>query len=84
MVDYRFLQAGFDKQLSHLIEECGELLAAAGKTQRWGKKSVNPLLPTDQQETNIEWLKREMHDVELALTRLRLAIEADEASEGGA
>jgi len=51
-MDTRFLQDGFDKQLSHVIEECGEVLAAAGKTQRWGRESVNPLLPLDKQETN--------------------------------
>ncbi len=55
MSDPRFLQDGFEKQLAHLIEECGEVLAAAGKTQRFGLDSVNPLLPKEKQETlNIE------------------------------
>lgn len=71
MTDARFLQKGFDKQLSHAIEECGEFLAAAGKTQRWGLKSVNPLLPPEQQETNEAWLLRELLDAQDALERLR-------------
>ena len=71
MTDPRFLQTGFDKCLSHAIEEAGEFLAAAGKTQRWGRDSVNPLLPPEQRETNINWLIREMRDLEDALKRLR-------------
>lgn len=70
-MDNRFLQEGFEKRLSHLIEECGEVLAAAGKTQRWGLYSVNPLLPPEQQETNKTWLEREMADLELAIDRLK-------------
>ncbi len=60
MTDQRFIQTGFDKCLAHVVEECGEVLAAAGKTQRWGPHSVNPLLPVEQQETNINWLRREI------------------------
>ena len=70
MSDQRFLQTGFDKQLAHVVEECGEVLAAAGKTQRWGRDSVNPLLPVDQQETNEAWLRREIADLDGALKRL--------------
>jgi len=70
MSDQRFLQTGFDKQLAHVVEECGEVLAAAGKTQRWGLDSVNPLLPVDQQETNEAWLRREIADLDGALKRL--------------
>lgn len=73
----RFLQDGFDKRLSHLIEECGELLAAAGKTQRWGVWGYNPLLPPKDQEQNILWLKREMADVRQALDRVDQAIEQE-------
>jgi NTP pyrophosphatase (non-canonical NTP hydrolase) len=77
MSDKRFLQTGFDKQLSHVIEECGEVLAAAGKTQRWGADSTNPLLPPEQQETNIEWLKRELADFSEAIERLSATIEKE-------
>lgn len=77
MSDPRFLQSGFAKRLSHLIEECGETLAAAGKLQRWGPDSVNPLLPPDQQETNLRWLQREMVDLRGAMDRLDESIELE-------
>lgn len=77
MSDPRFLQDGFDKQLAHLIEECGETLAAAGKLQRWGAQSVNPLLPPSAQEPNIHWLAREMRDLRQAIDRLETTIETD-------
>ncbi len=82
MSDPRFLQEGFDKQLAHVIEECGEVLAAAGKTQRWGRHSVNPLLPIPQQETNEAWLARELSDLMDAIGRLRATMreEQQEAS----
>ncbi len=76
MSDKRFLQRGFNKQLSHLIEECGEVLAAAGKLQRWGRDSFNPLLE-GAQETNINWLKRELKDLKLVIDRLEKTIEKD-------
>ena len=63
MSDPRFFQEGVDAQLSHLVEEMGEALAAAGKSLRWGLESVNPLLPESEQETNLAWLQREMGDV---------------------
>lgn len=74
MSDKRFLQKGFDKRLAHAIEECGEFLAAAGKTQRWGVHSVNPLLKPCDQESNLVWLLREMRDVQEAFDRLHEAI----------
>lgn len=60
----------FEQRLGHLIEECGEILAAAGKTLRFGMLSTNPELPPEQQETNISWLKRELQDLKLAIVRL--------------
>lgn len=74
MSDPRFLQEGFDKQLAHVVEECGEVLSAAGKTQRWGPDNVNPLLPKEQQELNIKWLQRELKDCREAITRLEKTI----------
>ena len=82
MSDPRFLQDGFDKRLSHAIEEAGEFLAAAGKTQRWGLHSVNPLLPAAEQETNEAWLLREMEDLIHALGRLgRAMLKTDDEEE---
>jgi hypothetical protein len=57
--------------LGRLIEECGEVLVAAGKTVRYGWNSWNPNLPVAQRETNEEWLKREIKDVEFAIALLR-------------
>ena len=77
MADERFLQDGFDKQLAHLIEECGEVVAAAAKTQRWGRDSVNPLLqPGDATygETNEQWLRRELGDLKHVIDRLETTL----------
>ena len=57
--------------LKHLIEECGEVIAAAGKTLRWGPASTNPELPVEKQERNIDWLDRELVDLEKAIHRFR-------------
>lgn len=63
--------------LSHAIEEAGEFVAAAGKTKRFGFKSVNPLLPVEERETNLAWLRREMADLRQSLDLL--AAQLDEA-----
>ncbi len=54
----------------YLIEECGEVLHAAGKTLRWGEMSVNPELKPCDQVTNLAWLRTEMADLRLALDRM--------------
>ncbi len=54
----------------YLIEECGEVLHAAGKTLRWGEASVNPDLPRADQESNLVWLKRELADLRGAIDRM--------------
>lgn len=77
MSEPRFLQKGFDKELAHLVEECGEVLAAAGKTQRWGPHSMNPLIPEGERETNIMWLRREILDLKGAIYRLEETIKVE-------
>lgn len=47
-----------DQALAHLIEELAESIEAAAKSLRFGLESVNP--ETDDPETNLEWLHREM------------------------
>lgn len=71
----KYLRDDFPSVLAHAVEECGEFLSAAGKTQRWGRKSFNPELPESQRETNEVWLRREMADVRLALSRLEMALD---------
>lgn len=56
-----------EQHFGYLIEECGEVLAAAGKTLRWGEMSTNPELPPQDRETNLAWLNREMRDLRNAL-----------------
>ena len=73
----KYLRPGFDFALAHAIEEAGEFLAAAGKTQRWGLHSVNPELPPAERETNLNWLLREMDDLRGALKRIDDALEAE-------
>ena len=77
MADPRFFQNGFEKRLAHVVEECGEVTAAAGKTLRWGAYSFNPLLPKSEQETNLLWLRREIADLRGALDRLDEAMEIE-------
>lgn len=55
--------------VGYLIEECGEVLAAAGKSLRWGLDSVNPELSEEEQETNEDWLLREIADLKEAIVR---------------
>lgn len=56
-----------NQKLGKLVEECGEVLAAIGKTQRWGLDSFNPELPFNQRETNRDWIKRELQDLKEAI-----------------
>lgn len=58
-------------RLGKFIEECGEALAAAGKTMRFGWDSWNPELPVNQRETNEAWLRREIADLEEAIQMLK-------------
>lgn len=63
----------------YVVEECGEVMAAIGKTLRWGETSVNPEIPPVEQETNLRWVLREMKDLRGALDRLEgfLSVEWD-------
>lgn len=70
MSNPRYLRPGVKFAVGRAIEECGELQAALGKSLRWGWFSVNPELPPKQQETNIDWVRREMADVRQALDNL--------------
>lgn len=90
MAHEQFRQHGsVDKALSHLIEEMGEVaealggaIAAAGKTQRFGFDSVNPLIPAEERETNEEWIKRKLRHLKSEMDDLDLAIEKLEQEAG--
>lgn len=53
-----------DQKMGHLVEECGEVLAAAGKSLRCGLGGGNPELPEDEREENVDWLLRELQDLQ--------------------
>lgn len=74
-MEARYEPKTFEQKLGYLIEECGEVLAAAGKTIRCGLDSVNPELPLQEQESNRDWLAREIEDLERAIKYVRLARE---------
>lgn len=65
----------FNEKLGYLIEEAGEVLAAAGKTIRWGLESTNPDYPG---ETNAEWLERELVDLKRAIRYVTSELESFE------
>jgi NTP pyrophosphatase (non-canonical NTP hydrolase) len=71
--EHRYYPKTLDQKLGYLVEECGEVLAAVGKTQRWGIESRNPNMgPTS--ETNRQWILRELRDLEQAIAIVREAI----------
>ena len=70
MTDQRYMRPGLEFATGKAIEELGELQAALGKSLRWGWNSVNPELPRSQQETNADWVRREIADVRDAISRL--------------
>jgi hypothetical protein len=71
---------GFENKgsaLGRFIEECGEALAAAGKTVRFGWHSYNPIAGAST-ERNESWLRREIVDLEVAIARLKKSRHWDE------
>lgn len=82
MSDPRFIRTGdVNFALAHAAEEAGEVIAAIGKSLRWGLESVNPLLPPAEQETNRQWVRREMIDLRAALDRLEAELDAPEPGQ---
>ena len=71
-------------RLGKFIEECGEALAAAGKTVRFGWDSFNPE-PDATSETNERWLMREIDDLKEAIEMLEISRgwRSGESAEGG-
>lgn len=63
------------QRLGYLVEECGEVLAATGKTLRWGLESFNPELSKRKRETNRKWILRELKDLDRAIQLVREALE---------
>ena len=79
-MDHRFLQEGYDLQLSHLMEQAAKVIQAGAKIQRWGRDSTNPILPVGAPhygETNEKWLRRKIGDFILAAGRLANTAQAE-------
>ncbi len=79
MVSEKYIRSDLHSLLGHLVEECAEVLAAVGKTQRFGLMSINPELGVDHpyfQERNHEWLQREMDDLRGSIGRFEIFMEA--------
>ena len=55
------------QKIGYLVEECGEVITAIGKTIRWGLDSYNPELSANERETNREWVLRELKDLKRAI-----------------
>ena len=66
------------QKLGYLVEECGEVQAAVGKTIRWGLDSYNPELAPEERESNRAWILRELVDLERAIKMVREAITIEE------
>ena len=70
----RYYPQTLTAKLGYVAEECGEVLAAVGKTIRWGVDSVNPELPLLKQESNRAWVLRELQDLKNAIAILEEAL----------
>ena len=77
-----YIRDDFEGYLGHLVEECGEFLAAAGKAWRWGWHSVNPDVSPEQQQSNLRWLQMELADLKEAIERFEKCIEEGRLPDG--
>ena len=75
VIKKRYFPRTVTARLGLLIEECGEVLAAAGKSVRFGLDSYNPELRAADREINRDWLLREIVDLERALAIARESID---------
>ena len=66
----RYLPMTLPNKLAHLAEEAGEVVAAVGKTLRFGLDSESPELPEGIREKNRVWLKREIEDLKRAIAKV--------------
>lgn len=66
-----YLPQGFDGCLTHLMEECAEVIVQAAKIQRFGVSSYNPLTP---HEDNLGAIYRELDDLKQAIERFECTL----------
>lgn len=60
-----------EERLGYLVEECGEVMAAVGKSLRFGLEAYNPELPDEEIELNKDWVLRELKDLTRAIKLAR-------------
>lgn len=74
----KYLPTTFQAKLGWLIEECGEVQAAVGKSLRHGIGSSNPELGAHEtREFNGDWILRELNDLKMAIEVATDAIQAE-------
>ena len=74
MIKTKYTPKTQKQKLGYLIEECGEVLTAVGKSMRWGIESVNPESRVVKPETNREWILRELDDLDRAVFMVRASL----------
>jgi hypothetical protein len=79
--DHKYYPRTSRQKLGYLVEECGEVMAAVGKTLRWGLESSNPELPPEERETNRAWILRELKDLRQAIALVEEALQPQEPGE---
>jgi hypothetical protein len=67
----RYLPMTLPNKLAQLAEEAGEVVAAVGKTLRFGLDSENPELPDGIREKNRVWLTRQASQCHFLANRNR-------------
>lgn len=80
-MDSRYIPKTDREKIGYLIEECGEVLQACGKSLRWGLESSNPELSPEERETNREWLARELNDLQRAMRFAREVIDSEDVGD---
>ncbi len=73
-MDEKYRPKTIEAEMGWVVEEAGEVLAAIGKTQRWGLDSANPELPPKDQEKNGDWIARELKDLKKAINMLQSSL----------
>lgn len=68
-------------EIGCFVEECGEVIAEVGKMMLLGIESTNPELPPEQQETNRDWILRELPDLRKAIAIFRASIDRSKPSD---
>ncbi len=73
-MDPKYFKDDLSSILAHTAEECGEVVAAIGKTQRFGLDSYNPKLAPEDRVTNKQWLLSELADLKMQISRLEASL----------